>query len=121
MKKLYSIPVFTLLLLFVSLSSFGQSKVTQDTIRVEGVCDMCKERIELALDLKGIKFAEWAPETKQLVLVYRNDKIREDEIRKTLAGIGHDNGDFKAKDEVYENLPFCCRYRDNLDAFHRDN
>ena len=113
------------LILFVGILSFTSfetsAQVKEDTIRVEGVCDMCKERIELGMDLKGVKFAEWSPETKQLVLAYREDKISEKEIRTVLANVGHDNGDFKAKDPVYEKLPFCCHYRENMDAFHHDN
>ena len=110
-----------LLILFSSISvlSYGQKKMVEDTIRVEGVCDMCKERIELALDLKGIRFAEWSPESKDLILAYRSDKITEEEIRKAVANAGHDNGDFIAPDSVYRELPECCLYREeDPSAFH---
>ena len=73
---------------------------------------MCKERIELALDMNGVKFAEWSPDTKNLIIAYRNDKVTEEEIRKAIAKVGHDNGEFKADNAVYEDLPFCCLYRD---------
>lgn len=103
-----------LLIALVAVSHFGysQSKTTEDTLRVEGNCQMCKERIELALDMKGVKFAQWSPETKNLIVAYRNDKVTEEEIRKAVAKAGHDNGDYKADDKVYKDLPFCCLYRD---------
>ena len=62
MKNIIKITtLFTIV--FFGLNSFNaQSK--KISFIVSGKCDMCKERIENALDIKGIKFADWNEETK---------------------------------------------------------
>lgn len=102
-----------LILLFLGLmpTLFAQRKVA-DTIQVEGICEMCKERIEKALDIKGIWVAEWDIETKLLYVVYRPKKISKEEIGALLAAIGHDNEIALASDASYESIHSCCRYRD---------
>jgi copper chaperone CopZ len=100
-----------LLIIISSVQLFGQSKNVIDTkIFVNGVCGMCEERIEEALDIKGVKLADWDLETKMCRIVYREDVIKEQEIHETLAAIGHDTKKVKAKNEAYEKLHHCCRY-----------
>jgi hypothetical protein len=100
-----------LLIIISSVQLFSQSKNVIDTkIFVNGMCDMCEERIEEALDIKGIKLADWDLDTKMCRIVYKEDVIKEQEIHKILAGIGHDTKKVKAKQEVYNNLHHCCRY-----------
>jgi hypothetical protein len=93
----------------------GQSKakVVTASIKVYGNCGMCKERIERALDFKGIKKATWDPATKNLQVIYVPSKINEYRICELVAAAGHDTDAVKAKDEVYAELPFCCLYRDH--------
>jgi len=94
--------------------SFAQAKgVVTDTIKVYGNCTMCKNRIETALDHKGIKQAKWDPKTKDLVVAYNPSKITEQQIHEIVASVGHDTDKVKAKVEVYSGLPFCCLYRDH--------
>lgn len=93
------------------LSASAQSKVA-DTIHVNGVCEMCKKRIEQALDVKGIWLAEWNMETKKLYVVYKPKRISKQEIGALLAAVGHDNELAKASDEVYEGIHGCCKYRE---------
>lgn len=78
-----------------------------------GNCEMCKKRIEDALDVNGIKYASWNSTTKQLELVYNPKKIDEQEIHNLIAKAGHDTEKAKAPDTVYASLPFCCLYRDH--------
>lgn len=91
----------------------AQSKHTRTTFKVFGNCGMCKNRIEGALDRSGIKFVEWNVETKNLEVVYNNNKLTEQELHQAIAATGHDTEKVKAKDEVYAKLPFCCLYRDH--------
>lgn len=102
-----------LLFLISSIASFAQEKIVKAKIKVYGNCVMCKQRIETALDVKGIKAASWSSETKELDVVYNKTKISEQKIHEIIASIGHDTDLVKAKDNVYTELPFCCLYRDH--------
>ena len=41
----------------------SKSLITQ-TLNVRGNCGQCKERIESAVDVKGVKYAEWNKKRK---------------------------------------------------------
>jgi copper chaperone CopZ len=101
----------TLFFLAMTLTGYSQSKVA-DTLSVSGVCDMCKKRIETALDVSGVWVAEYNPQTEKLFVVYKRKKITLEEISKLLNDVGHDTELSKAPDEIYENIHGCCRYRD---------
>jgi len=107
--------IIIILLLVTPVFTFGQSKskVVTATIKVYGNCGMCKERIETALDYKGIKTATWDAKTKNLSVVYTPSKITEQKIHELVAAVGHDTDKVKAKDTIYADLPFCCLYRDH--------
>ena len=45
---------------------------------------MCKERIENALDIKGIKLADWNEETKICKITFKPEVITEDKIQDDL-------------------------------------
>jgi len=108
--KTLTISIFTL---FLFTATYGQKKVVEDSIPVSGVCEMCKERIESALDLKGVKMAEWDMSNKKLFIAYRKDKISQEQIHGAISATGHDTDKMKADDEVYAQLPFCCLHRDH--------
>lgn len=60
---------------------------------------MCKERIEnTALDNKAIT-ANWNVVTHQLTITYDSTKPPNNKFKK-IAEAGHDNGEFKAPDDV---------------------
>ncbi len=86
-------------------------KDTTATIKVNGACIMCKQRIENALKVKGIKKAVWDIPTHMLTVSYDGTKISLSDIHDKMAAIGHDTEIKKADDEVYNNLPECCYYR----------
>jgi Cu(I)/Ag(I) efflux system membrane fusion protein len=106
--------------LILSLSSFSSvtnessNKWEEANIYVNGVCDMCKNRIEKAALIKGVKVAEWDKHKKNLFIVYRPDKVNVDDIEKAVAKAGHYTKNHKAKNEVYNSLPGCCKYRSGL-------
>ena len=108
MKKL-----IILVLLFTSTLAFSQSKNERSTIKVDGVCLMCKERIEKAcIKTKGVKSAVWNVKTHDLNLIFDGRKTDVVTIKNSIAAVGHDMEDVKATDEAYDALHDCCKYRD---------
>ena len=108
MKKI----VFLLVMTF-SVVSFAQNKNAKASLEVDGVCMMCKDRIEKAcIKTKGVKSAVWNVNTHELKLIYDERKTNLDAIQKNVAAVGHDTKEFKAPNEVYNNIHACCKYRD---------
>ena len=65
----------TLIGLLFSFFTVAQSKNQTSVIDVDGVCGMCKLRIEKAcFQTKGVKHADWNVETHQLKLIFNNQK-----------------------------------------------
>jgi Cu(I)/Ag(I) efflux system membrane fusion protein len=80
--------------------------------RVEGLCEMCKERIETtARSIHGVQSADWNAETKKLHLSFDKSHTDIDDVKKAIADAGHDNDKYRAPDDTYNNLPACCLYR----------
>ena len=103
--------LFFVIVFLFSINSYTQTKSV--TIVVDGVCMMCENRIEKqAIDIKGIKLADWNLENRTLKLVYNEKHISINEIHKFLASIGHDTKKETASDEAYALLDPCCKYRD---------
>jgi periplasmic mercuric ion binding protein len=117
MKSVFQFSTFVAILFLVfAFSSKQQPTTNDDTIsfKVNGVCGMCKERIEEALYITGIKSATWNKKTQMLTVSYKSQKITEAKIHQLVAEVGHDTDKVKAKDEVYKKLPDCCLYRDGV-------
>ncbi|MCX6187958.1 MAG: cation transporter [Bacteroidetes bacterium] len=102
----------------ISLSVSAQNKTVKTSFKVYGNCGMCKERIEVALDTKGIKEVEWDVDTKMLQIVYDSSKISMQQIHQKITAVGHDTESDKAPDSIYVNLPKCCLFRDNKNTHH---
>lgn len=106
-----------LLTLLSVFNSIGQSEKikTKDTLiflKVSGACEMCKDRIENAMKIKGVKSAVWDMDSKILNLVYSPLILTMSKIHRKIAAVGHDTELEKAKDVVYTQLPSCCHYRE---------
>ena len=102
-----------ILLATISLSSFGQkSKYVTENIKVYGVCGMCEDRIETALDVVGVRSAEWDVETKNLNIVFNTSKISIEEVHQLCADVGHSTEKIKCTPESYNALHGCCKYED---------
>ena len=86
MKKLKTLLFF--LFIFSAFNFQAQSKKT--SFIVNGMCGMCKERIESTLDVKGVTFASWSEETHLCNVTFNSKKISEKEIHQLLASKGHD-------------------------------
>ncbi|MDO6596169.1 heavy-metal-associated domain-containing protein [Oceanihabitans sp. 2_MG-2023] len=109
MKKIIALTV----LMFVGLTAFAQNKNAKASIEVDGVCGMCKDRIEKAcFKVKGVKSAVWSVETHELQLIYNDGKTNLNEIHNSIAAVGHDTKEIKATKEAYESVHPCCKYRD---------
>jgi outer membrane receptor for ferrienterochelin and colicin/copper chaperone CopZ len=112
MNKIYFLS-YVLVFLLINTTTIAQSsKDSTTSFKVSGVCDQCKNRIEKALKIKGIKTAEWDVETKMLSLVFDPSKITLDKIHTRLADVGHDTELKKASESTYKALPDCCHYRE---------
>ena len=113
MKK-YIYTLFATFSIFLfSINADAQSKKIETiSIKVEGICGMCKERIENALSVKGIKKASWDLETRMCEITYRKDKLTEKDIHKLLNAVGHDTEKSTASKEEYDKVHHCCKYRD---------
>lgn len=105
--------IVTLIVLCIGLISFSQDKNAKAAIEVDGVCGMCKVRIEkAAIRTKGVKSAVWSIETHELKLIFDERKTNVDSISKNLAKVGHDTKLYKATDAAYNSVDPCCKYRD---------
>lgn len=94
------------------------NKNAQIYMEVDGVCGMCKKRIEsAALKTKGVKFAKWDVKTHQLSLIIDERKTNEKIIQQNILNVGHDiilgkNKKLEAALKAYESVNPCCKYRD---------
>ena len=111
MKKI--VLVITILLMSVSVSAQKKKKNAKVSMDVDGVCMMCKSRIEkAALNCKGVKYAQWNVKTHELKLIVDERKTTVKTIQQSIANVGHDTKDVKAPKEAYDSLHGCCKYRD---------
>ena len=68
-----------------------KNKNAKVTFKVDGICGMCKTRIETAaLKTKGVKFAIWSTKTHQLNLIMDERKTSIDQIQENILKVGHD-------------------------------
>lgn len=116
----------TLIVLVVAFFAFNNANAQSDksartigistqTFKVNGVCVMCKKRIESStLLVDGVKSSAWDETTKQLTVKYSAFKKEAvDNVQKKLASVGHDNQSYKADGKAYNALPGCCHYRNS--------
>ena len=103
----------TLIMVFSFLCSvhiMAQTTIKTTTFSVKGNCDECKERIENAADIKGVKNAVWNEDKQALAVTYNADKVTVEQIEKAIAKSGHKTGNVKADSTAYKALPACCKY-----------
>ena len=111
MKNL--IVLLTLLLPLAIIAQEKGNKNEKASFEVSGNCEMCKMRIEkAAFKVKGVKMATWDVATHQLDLIYNEKKTDLTTIQQSIADVGHDTEAIKAKDEAYNSVHPCCKYRD---------
>lgn len=105
--------VLVLAIMLLGVASFAQNKNAKASLEVDGVCMMCKERIEKAsIKTKGVKSAVWNVKTHELKLIFDERKTSLEKIQKNIVAVGHDTKELKATDEAYNSVHPCCKYRD---------
>lgn len=105
--------ILIILIVLIVSTTYAQNKNARASIEVNGVCLMCKERIEkAAIKTKGVKAADWNVDTHELKLFYDERKTDLKTIQQNIAAAGHDTQDVTADEEIYNSIDECCRYRD---------
>ena len=115
-----------LLLAMILLSSIGFAgpkpvKKVTISFAVEANCGDCKNRIEDALDKKGVYKAVFNLDSKILTVSYDPRKLEEIQLHNMVAMVGHDTEKVKASTVVFESLPDCCKYRQDDDEWGPGN
>lgn len=106
-----------IIILGISIPAFSQkTKVDTASFQVKGVCDMCKERIENAAYIKGVKFCDWNKETRSIQVVFVPEKVTLDKIHESIALAGHETDKINADFKAYNSLPKCCAYNNGVDV-----
>ena len=118
MKKIVLVTILSVFTFTISAQEVKKNKNAKVSFEVDGVCGMCKKRIEAAaLKSKGVKFALWSVETHQLSLIMDENKTDVKTVQKNIAKVGHDvivtkDRKIVAPEEAYNNVNPCCKYRD---------
>lgn len=111
-----------MLVALIGVTAGAQNKNARAVIEVDGVCGMCKQRIETAaIKTKGVKSAVWNVETKECSLIFDERKTNLATISESIASVGHDTKELKATDEAYNSVHPCCMYRDEKVQKDHDN
>jgi periplasmic mercuric ion binding protein len=106
--------IIIILTCILSVTVKAQQGVITETISVKGNCEECKERIENASDIKGVKICVWNEDTKIATITYDSAKTDLLKIKKAIAASGHDAGEITGNAKAYNRLPDCCKYRDGV-------
>jgi periplasmic mercuric ion binding protein len=118
MKKIIFVLSFLMIGFSLQSQEVKKNKNAKVAFEVDGICGMCKKRIELAaLKTKGVKFAIWSTKTHQLNLIMDERKTDVSKVQKNILKVGHDvilgeNKKLEAKLEAYNSVHPCCKYRD---------
>lgn len=107
MKRLtFSLALF---IVFGVTTMFAQTK--KETVTVYGNCASCEKRIETAANaVPGISDAAWSKETKKMAFTIDTTKTNKHIVQLAISKVGHDTEMHRAKDDVYNALPSCCKY-----------
>ena len=103
--------VLSLVAMFLLGSMVVFAKDKSEKFLVNGKCEMCEKRIEMAaLSDAGVSKADWNKNTKMMELTLNDSKTDVQKVEMAIAKVGHDTKMHKASDEVYNELPGCCKY-----------
>lgn len=103
--------VLSLVTIFLLGSMVVFAKDKSEKFLVNGKCEMCEKRIEMAaLSVDGVSKADWNKETKMMEVTLNDTKTDVHNVEMAIAKVGHDTKMHKASDEAYNELPSCCKY-----------
>ena len=96
----------------ISVSVYAQKpKYEKVNFKVWGKCEMCKTTIEKAAkSVEGVKTARWNIVNGKLKVKFNPEKTNLERIQQLIASVGYDTELFKATDESYNKLHYCCKY-----------
>jgi copper chaperone CopZ len=118
MKEIVLITILSIFTFTINSQEIKKNKNAKVSIMVDGICGMCKKRIETAaLKTKGVKFAIWSPKTHQLNVIMDENKTNIATVQKSILKVGHDiiladKSKLLATKEAYNSVNPCCKYRD---------
>lgn len=84
------------------------------TLRIDGDCPMCEERIERVGFVKNEAEVDWVVETHMARVTFDSTRTSLDAIMQRVAHAGYDNELYLAPKETYDQLPGCCQYERTL-------
>lgn len=101
-----------IILLCINTTISQENNFIKDSFKVSGNCEMCKSKIEKAANsIEGVKSAKWNMVSQKMTIKYNTYKTTVSLIQESIANVGYDTGTYKAKDETYNNLHHCCKYK----------
>lgn len=111
MKQIVFLIVIALTGLHLSAQKPNKSPITT-SFWVAGVCGMCEQTIERALDVKGAITADFELASNKLTITYKPNKISEPQIHALLNEVGYDTEKSTCSEEQYKRVHGCCQYRE---------
>jgi Cu(I)/Ag(I) efflux system membrane fusion protein len=90
----------------------AQTSRAEARFRVYGNCMACEKRIVEALDQRGIIAGGWDRDKQEAWAVYKPSRVTLEQIHRYVVAVGHDTDLMKADSLVYNQLPYCCLYRE---------
>ena len=107
----------------ISVSMYAQKpKYEKENFKVWGKCEMCKTTIEKAAkSVDGVKIARWNMVNGKMKVKFNPEKTDLEKIQQAIAFAGYDTELFKATDESYNKLHFCCKYERSKTIEHKKN
>lgn len=79
-------------------------------IQTSGNCDMCKTRIENALNkIEGVRVAYFNLANAKVKVKYDSEKVSVEQLRNAISAAGYDADNVKANQQAHDSLPTCCQ------------
>jgi copper chaperone CopZ len=103
---------FSLLFSLTVKAQSNNKKPITTTFWVAGVCGMCEQTIENAVDVKGVIKADFVLASNLLTITYKPNKISETQIHSLLNEVGYDTEKSTCTTEQYKRVHGCCQYRE---------
>lgn len=100
--------VLIAIFLFAAVTAFAG--VEKATIKTSAQCEMCKTKIETALnDVNGVKKVMLDVASKELKVKFDDEVVSLDEIRKAIAYVGYSADNMQPTKEAVAALDKCCQ------------
>ena len=109
--KLIKTLILVFLIFFSVLVAVAQPKYQNVHFKVWGKCEMCKTLIEKTVkSIDGVKTARWNVVNRKMKVRFNPELTNLKDIHKAIALVGYDTELYKATDDSYNSLHYCCKY-----------